>query len=491
MLDFAFGSIENFLIIISCLFLLSIGTSRLTSTVGIPALLVFLVIGMLFGSEGFGGIAFDDTNLARSLSIVALGFLLFDGGLGTDWPVIKRVLPQGILLSTVGIGISTVSLGFFAAYLLDLTLLEGLLIGAIASSTDAAAVFSILRGRSLSLRSRLRSTLELESGSNDPMAIFLTVGIISLIELPGQSSLALIPAFFQQMALGALFGWGAGYALQWLINRIHLEYDGLYPVLTCSMVALLYGLTTVLGGSGFLAVYLAGLVLGNTNFLHKRSLTAFHDGLSWMMQVTMFLLLGLLVFPSQLFLIGWQGLVISLFLLLIARPLSVFLSLHFSRMNIREKFFISWGGLRGAAPIILGTFPLLAALDNAELMFHLVFFIVLTSIIFQGTTLSLVARWLRLEIPAPRKRLAPLEFLPSRVTKNDLREFAVSKHSYAEGKSIVELELPDGVLVVLVERKDSLIVPRGGTVLEVGDLVICFADRDKVSDLYALFDGGE
>jgi len=491
MLDFAFGSIENLLIIVSCLFLLSIGASRLTSSIGIPALLVFLVIGMLFGSEGFGGIEFDDTNLARSLSIVALAFLLFDGGLGTDWPVIRRVLPQGILLSTLGVVVSTVALGLFAGHLLGLSLLEGLLIGAIASSTDAAAVFSILRGRSVSLRSRLKSTLELESGSNDPMAIFLTIGLITLIEAPAQSPWSLIPVFFQQMALGALLGWGAGYALQWLINRIHLEYDGLYPVLTCSMVGLLYGVTTVLGGSGFLAVYLAGLILGNTNFLHKRSLTAFHDGLSWLMQVTMFLLLGLLVFPSQLFVIGWQGLLVSLFLLFIARPLSVFLSLHLSRMNIREKIFVSWGGLRGAAPIILGTFPLLAGLEHAELMFHLVFFIVLTSIIFQGTTLSLVARWLKLEIPAPRKRLAPLEFLPSKVTRNDLREFPVTEESSANGKSIVELELPEGVLVVLVERNESLVVPRGGTILQAGDLVICFAERDKVSTLHALFDGGD
>ncbi|HSE84131.1 MAG TPA: potassium/proton antiporter, partial [Thermodesulfobacteriota bacterium] len=414
------ASIEHILLAASVLLLLSIIASKASDKLGIPALLLFLLIGMLAGSEGPGGIHFDDASVAQSLGVLALVFILFSGGLDTDWEGVRPVLWKGLTLSTLGVLITASIVGLFATIILDFSLLEGLLLGAVVSSTDAAAVFSVLRSRNVSLRGQLKPLLELESGSNDPMAVFLTIGFISLLTDPTASLINLIPMFIQQMALGTVIGYVFGKGVVYIINYLKLGYEGLYPVLTLALVLFVYGTTASLGGNGFLAIYLAGLVLGNNNFIHKRSLIRFHDGLAWLMQIAMFLTLGLLVFPSHIFPIVWIGLLVSAFLIFVARPVSVFVSLLPAKISLREKTMVSWVGLRGAVPIILATFPLLAEIPKADMIFNLVFFIVITSVLLQGTSIPLVAKWLGVDAPIPVKTRYPLEFEPTDSMRGEL-----------------------------------------------------------------------
>lgn len=335
-------SIEYVLVGGSLLLLISIIASKASSRLGVPALLLFLLIGMLAGSDGPGGIYFDDPRLAQSLGVVALTFILFAGGLDTDWESVRSVLWKGLSLSTLGALLTAVLVGWFATIALNFTWLEGLLLGAIVSSTDAAAVFATLRSKSVGLRGQLKPLLELESGSNDPMAVFLTVGFSRLLIDPTASVIDLVPMFIQQMALGAILGYVFGKGMILLVNRARLEYEGLYPVLTLALTLLTYGVTTSLGGNGFLAVYLAGLIMGNSDFIHKRSLMRFHDGIAWLMQIAMFLTLGLLVFPSRLPPVAGTGLLIAAFLMVVARPVSVLVTLLFARCSLREKLMVWW-----------------------------------------------------------------------------------------------------------------------------------------------------
>ncbi|PJF34662.1 MAG: potassium/proton antiporter, partial [Candidatus Thermofonsia Clade 1 bacterium] len=400
-------AVELVLIVVAALLLLSVFASKAAGLLGVPSLLLFLLLGMLAGSEGLGGIAFDDAALAQAIGVVALALILFAGGLDTDWEVVRPTLRSGLSLATLGVIITAILVGFFAHAFLNFGLLEGLLLGAILSSTDAAAVFAVLRGRGVHLRGKLEPLLELEAGSNDPMAIFLTIALTSLVAQPIRPISELFVLFIQQIVLGVLGGVLIGLLGLWLLNRLRLEYDGLYPVLTLALAMLTYGATAALGGSGFLAVYLAGLLLGNRDFIHKKSLTRFHDGMAWLMQITMFLSLGLLVFPSRLVPMAGMGLVVALFLMLVARPFSALVALLFSRFTLRERLMVGWVGLRGAAPIILATFPLLAGLPKADTLFHLVFFAVLASVLLQGPTIVPIARWLGVEAPQLRRQSAP------------------------------------------------------------------------------------
>lgn len=480
-------AIERILLAAAALLLISIIASKASGRLGFPVLLSFLAIGMLAGSDGPGGIYFDNAYIAQSLGVVALALILFAGGLDTDREKIRPVLRQGISLATLGVLLTAGLMACFARLALDLSWREGLLLGAIVSSTDAAAVFAELRSRSVRLRGRLEPLLELESGSNDPMAVFLTLGMIGLLTGASASFVDLIPMFFFQMGLGAAFGFAMGKGLTFVINRLRLEYEGLYPALTLSGALLTYGATASLGGNGFLATYLAGIVLGASDFIHKRSLIRFHDGLAWLMQIAMFLTLGLLVFPTRLVPIIGVGLLASAFLILVARPVSVFASLLLARLNAREKAMLSWVGLRGAAPIILATFPLLAGIPKAETYFNLVFFIVLTSSLLQGTTISLVARWLRVEAP-PRPRSQPvLEYEPPVVTSNDLIEVVTQPNSTAVHQRVMDLGLPEGALIALQVRGDETIAPGGGTVIEADDRLLIFARKDDHDRIQALF----
>ncbi len=394
---------DHWILAASVLLLLSIFAWKISNRLGIPALLLFLGIGMLAGSEGPGGIYFDNAAVAQAVGIVALAFILFAGGLNTQWKVIRPVLGGAVALSTIGVLLTTAVVAIFALVLLHVPFLEGLLLGGIISATDAAAVFSVLGARNLNLSGKLAPLLELESGSNDPMAVVLTIDFTNLLTNPHESILTLLLFFVQQMGIGIvaglLLGWGAIH----LISRFHLEEAALYPVLTITLVLLVYGLTATLGGSGFLAVYLLGILLGNSDVERVNRLTRFHDSLAWLMQIAMFLILGLLVFPSHLPAVFVSGLLITGVAIFLARPLSVLVTLLPMKMSLREKLFVGWVGLRGAVPIVLATFPLLVGQPQASILFDLVFFVVLASVLLQGTTVPFVAHWLKVITPADQQ----------------------------------------------------------------------------------------
>ncbi len=386
--------IEYVLLGASILLLLSVVGSLASARIGIPALILFLVIGMTAGSDGPGGIQFDYPWVAQSLGVLALSFILFAGGYDTDWHRTRPIIRKAVPLSTLGVVITAFLVGWFANLVLGFSWLEGMLLGSIVSSTDAAAVFAVLRSRGIKLRGHLKELLEVESGSNDPMAVFLTIGIIGLLQDASRSWADLVVIFLVQMSVGTIMGYGLGRIMVAIVDRIRLDYGGLYAVLSLSLVLFAYGITASVGGNGFLAVYLAGIHMGNSKFRHKRSLKGFHEGLAWLMQILMFLALGLQVFPSHLVPVLGGGLLLSVFLMVIARPVAIFSLLWWTSMPLSEQALVAWVGLRGAVPIILATFPLVAGLPQADLFFHLVFFIVLTSVLLQGTSIPLVARWL-------------------------------------------------------------------------------------------------
>lgn len=472
-------TIEDILLGASILLFLSILISKSLGRLGIPALALFLGVGMLAGSEGLGGIYFDDSRTAQSLGTIALTIILFSGGLDTRWDSTRPVLWRGITLSTLGVFITAMLVGLFATYVLRFSLLEGLLLGAIVSSTDAAAVFSILRTRNIGLKNNLRPTLELESGSNDPMAYFLTVSFTFLLTNEGSSIWSLVPMFFLQMTIGALMGIAMGRSMVWVINRIKLDQDGLYPALTLAMVVFTFAFTNVLNGNGFLAVYIAAVILGNRNFIHKRSLTRFYDGLAWLMQILMFLTLGLLVFPSHMLPVIGIGLLISLFLMFVARPVSVFISMAFFKSSLQDKVYVSWVGLRGAVPIVFATYPLLAGVEKSDMIFNVVFFIVLTSVMLQGTTIKLMADWLGLSEQESKLKKIQLGEDMGYDAGNELVELVLQEDSAAVGKSLVELQLPKTSLIVLIDRQGKFVTPNGATVLEAGDKLLVMVDNEE------------
>jgi cell volume regulation protein A len=478
-------TVELVLLIAAVLLIVSILATRASSQFGVPALILFLAIGMVAGSEGPGGIAFADYQLAQTVGVIALVYILFSGGLDTDWPAIRPVLIQGVMLANVGVLLSAVLVGVFAIWALQLGWKEALLLGAIVSSTDAAAVFSVMRDRAVNLKHNLEPLIELESGSNDPIAVFLTLGLTSLIMTPGGSLFDLVPSFLLQMALGAGGGCLLGLLMVWAINRVRLKQEGLYVVFTLGLTLLIYAATTLIGGNGFLAVYLAGIVVGNKNIVHKRSVLRFHDGIAWLMQIAMFLSLGLLIFPSQLLPVAGSGLLLALFLVFVARPLSVFGALFWFRRSFRELSMISWAGLRGAVPIVLATFPLLAGVPGSNLIFNVVFFIVLVSVLLQGLTIAQVARWLGVssdETPTQSTQT----FVPEVRLSSRLVEAIVPPESAFAGLALIEMGLPRGLLVVQVQRGNETIIPNGSTVLIAGDHLLLLATPDTLPALDAL-----
>jgi cell volume regulation protein A len=479
---------EHLLLAASVLLLVSVIASKTSGRLGVPALLLFLVIGMVAGSEGPGGIAFDDPHLAQTLGVLALALILFAGGADTDWKAVRPALWDALSLATVGVVLTAAALAAALALLLGYSFLKAFLLGAIVSSTDAAAVFAVLRARNVALRGRLKPLLELESGSNDPMAVFLTIAAMRLLMEPTVNLGAIALGFVVQMVLGAAAGYAIGRAMVWLANRIRLEYEGLYPVLTLALVLFIYGATTTIGGNGFLAVYVAGLVAGNSHFIHKRSVVRFHDGLAWLMQIIMFLALGLLVFPSRLLPVVAPGLVIAAVLIFVARPLAVLVVLLPSKMSLAEKLMVAWVGLRGAVPIVLATFPLVAGVPGADDLFNLVFFVVLTSVLLQGTLIPPIARWLGVEVSAaPHPLPADIPVVAS--ANATVREIPIPAGSRTVGKRILELGLPRGTLVALLKRGEHVIVPDGGTVIEEDDVVVLVAEERAHTAIDPLVEG--
>lgn len=460
--------IEQTMLVTASLLIISIIATRASSRFGVPALILFLALGMLAGSDGPGGIVFEDYFVAQAVGVVALVFILFSGGLDTDWPTIKPVLAEGLVLANLGVIISALLVGLFASWALGLSLIQGLLLGAIVSSTDAAAVFSVMRMRGVNLKHRLEPLIELESGSNDPIAVFLTVGLVGLINDPNQSVLGLVPAFLLQMALGAGGGYLLGRGMVLAVNWLRLKQEGLYVVFTVGMTLLIYAVVALAGGNGFLAVYVAGIVVGNANIVHKRSLLRFHDGVAWLMQVGMFLTLGLLVFPSQLPAVAGSGLLLALFLALVARPIGVAAALVWFRRAPRELLMVSWAGLRGAVPIVLATYPLLAGVPGAQLIFNLVFFIVVVSVLLQGISMAWVARLLGVNDVRPHSADSHT-FVPEVQLSSRIVEAVVPAGSSLAGRALIDLELPRGVLFVQIRREERVVIPDGATVIEPDD----------------------
>lgn len=384
------------LLVSSLLFFLSILAWKLSRWSGIPAVLLFLIIGMLVGSDGLGGIGFATAVLAQDIGIVALAFILFAGGLATEWPGVRPALGGALALSTLGLLVTAAIVAVCACIVLHFSFTEGFLLGTIASSTDAAAVFSVLEVRNLHLKERLLPLLELESSLNDPTAAFLTIGLTGLLTNQQESVGRIALLFIQQMGVGAIAGLSMGWAAIWLIDHLSLDVLGLYRVFTIALVLGTYGFTALLGGSGFLAVYLVGLFLGTSEAHRVHRLSYFHESLAWLMQIAMFLILGALVLPSRLLIVLGSGLLVTGVAIFLARPVGVLIALFPVKMSLQEKLFLGWAGLRGAAPIVLATFPLLAGLPKALYFFHLVFFVVLASVLLQGTTVPFVARSLLL-----------------------------------------------------------------------------------------------
>ncbi len=464
--------IDGLILFSGVVILLGIASSKLSARLGVPVLVLFLTLGMLAGSDGIGGIQFENYPLAHGIGTIALVLILFDGGLGTTWDAVRDVWKPSLSLATLGVAVTAIVVGAAAVLVLKFTWLEALMLGSIVGSTDAAAVFGVLRLGRVSLPNKLVATIEIESGSNDPMAIFMTIGCVELLTGERELGINLVGFFLTQMLVGAIVGIGMGTLAVRSVNRINLGAAGLYPVLVTSFCLLTFGLTAWLSGSGFLAVYLAGIVVGNRKLVFQRGIRMFHDAIAWLAQIIMFVMLGLLSEPSRLLGVGMYGLLIGAVLILVARPLAVLVSLLPFRFNWRELAFISWGGLKGAVPITLATFPLLFGAPKALLIFDVTFFVVVLSALVQGWSLPLAARLLKLEMPQPPSPPVTLEISSLRNIDSDIVDYTVTEESRASGRMVRELALPSGVVIALISRDDEIIPPQGNTLIQPGDHVI-------------------
>ena len=462
--------------------LTSVFASKISDRFGIPAILVFVSIGMLAGEDGPGGIRFDNAEVTNWLGTIALAFILFAGGLSTRWKIVRPIAARGIILSTVGVVLTALFVFLFAWLILSINFVTSMFLGAVISSTDAAAVFSILRSRNVSLKGDLRPLLEFESGSNDPMVVFLTACIIQFINTPDFGWQNIILLFPVNMGIGILVGVIVGKIAAFLFNRIKLMYDGLYPVLSTSLILLTFGAAEELMGNGFLAVYVCGIMLNGSNFAFKRSVEKFHDGLAWFMQITLFLCLGLLLNPSSLPAIAPLGILIALFLMVIARPIAVALCLWGAPFSAGERLLVAWTGLRGAVPIVLATFPLLAGYEESTFLFNTVFFIVLTSVLIQGTFLMPLARLLKVDEPLGESSLYSLELAREGRLQGETREIQVLPHMAIVGRTMADLVLPPNVLVLLIGRSDSFVIPRGHTHIKPFDTLVLFGEQGSLGE---------
>lgn len=483
-------NIEILLLAVSVLFFFSILAGKASSRFGVPALLLFLTVGMLSGSDGLG-IPFNNIHAAHAISTVALCIILFSGGMDTQFKEIKPVISQGVILATVGVLLTTIITGLLIWWIAGITtiastevgLLTSLLIAAIMSSTDSASVFSILRSRKLHLKNNLRPLLELESGSNDPMAYLLVITIVGLIQQDsGVNYWATGGILLMQLAVGGLLGYILGRLAVYFINRIHIGNDSLYPILVFTISIFIFSITYFARGNGYLAVYIAGLVIGNSKFVHKRSSLHFFDGLAWLSQLLMFLTLGLLVNPHELIPIIVPALIISFLMVFISRPLSVFLCLlPFRKMTTKDKAFISWVGLRGAVPIIFAIIPLAEELPEARFIFNIVFFCTLVSLLLQGTSLAPVAKWMGLVESVPESvEINREEEYAANELKSISTELFITDDIIKKGNRLMDLALPENAQVVMVKREHNFFVPTGSTILKDGDVLMVISDNQEL-----------
>jgi potassium/hydrogen antiporter len=474
---------SDLILLLGTLLLLGVLSAKISSRFGMPALVFFIIAGMILGRF----IYYDNAFITQWFGVLALVIILFEGGMQTDFRQIRPIIRPSLSLATIGVLLTAFVIGYFAHLILGVSLLEGMLFGSIVGSTDAAAVFSVLGGKNV--RSSLTSTLEAESGSNDPMAVFLTIMFIELIQSPETSIVGEILSFFWEMGFGLVLGLICGKLAVWLINKIHFETSSLYPVLAISSALFTYGVSSLTHASGFLGVYVMALVMGNSDLTYRRTILQFNQGFGWIMQILMFVLLGLLVFPEQLPSIIWQGLALSVLLMVVARPIGVFISLMFSQFNFTEKTLLSWAGLRGAVPIVLATYPLLAGIENGQLFFNVIFFVVLTSALIQGTTISPLAEKLGLTEIDKYAQPSIMELVATGRTQSEISHMTLTPRSKLINRQLQDIALPPSVLITAVLRNEDIVTPRGDTILLPGDKIYLLGPKDKREDIRRLFTG--
>lgn len=475
---------ENILLIGSVLIFSSILISKTGYRFGIPTLLLFLLVGMFFGSDGLG-LQFNSAEDAQFIGMMALSIILFSGGMDTKYQDIKPVLTPGIILSTVGVLLTTLLTGSFIFLLsewnrtnIELTLMASLLLAATMSSTDSASVFSLLRSQKMNLKENLRPMLELESGSNDPMAYMLTIVLIQIITSGSELNLALLGKdLLVQFLIGGSVGYAFGRFAVWLVNRIGLSNSSLYPILLLSLVFATFTITDLLKGNGYLAVYIAGVIVGNARLVYRKEINTFMNGLTWLFQIIMFLTLGLLVNPHEMLDVAVVALLIGLFMIFIARPVSVFACLlPFRHISNKARVFISWVGLRGAVPIIFATYPVIAHIEGSQQLFNTVFFITLLSLVVQGMSISSVARWLHLELPEEKEGNEFGVELPDEIDSK-LNDITLTDEMLTHGNRLKDMNIPKGTLVMLVKRGNEFIIPNGQVELQTGDKLLFISEN--------------
>ena len=487
-------STELILLIGSFLFFVSMLVGKAGHKFGVPVLLLFLFVGMAFGGDGFG-LKFENIQVAQAIGTVALTIILFSGGLDTKFSEIAPIIKEGVVLATLGVLLTALITGIFTWWLsekvflgLGMGLLSAMLLASTVSSTDSASVFGILRSKGLVLKNNLRPMLELESGSNDPMAYMLTITFISIINSGSNPNYLMVGGtILIQLVVGSLLGYFLGKVSVFIINRIRMDNVSLYPVLLLIVGIFIFAATYYLKGNGYLAVYIAGLVIGNSKFTHKRTSMNFMDGFAWMSQILLFLTLGLLVNPSELLPVLAPGILIALFMIFIARPLVVFLCLiPFNKVSLRSKTYVSWVGLRGAVPIIFAILPLAANVPGASTIFNIVFIITIVSLLFQGTTLPVIAKWLGLaEKPSNYRSFQDFDVEFAEEIKSVMTEIIISEETLQYGKNLMEMPLPDKTLAVMVKREDKFFVPTGQTELFIGDKLLVISDDEQaLKDTY-------
>ena len=474
----------NILLIGSILLFVSIVVGKTGYRFGVPTLLLFLMVGMAFGSDGLG-IQFHSAKEAQFIGMVALSIILFSGGMDTKFSDIKPILAQGIALSTLGVLLTALFAGLFIWWLSGMSwtnihfpLITSLLLASTMSSTDSASVFAILRSQKINLKHNLRPMLELESGSNDPMAYMLTVVLIQLTQSASMGIGGILSSFFIQFIVGAIAGYQLGKLAILMLNRLNIDNQSLYPILLLSFVFFTFSLTDLLGGNGYLAVYIAGMMVGNARIMHRKEINTFMDGLTWLFQIIMFLCLGLLVNPHEMIEVALVALLIGVFMIVIARPLSVFICMlpFGKKVTLKSRLFVSWVGLRGAVPIIFATYPVVEQVPGADAIFNIVFFITIVSLIIQGTTVSHMSRWLGLSMPMPKTGNDFGVELPEEIG-SDLRDLTVTAELLANGNTLKEMNIPKGTLVMIVKRGDAYLVPNGQLQLELGDKLLLISEK--------------
>lgn len=476
---------ENILLIGSILLFVSIVVGKTGYRFGVPALLLFLLVGMLFGSDGLG-LQFHNAKIAQFIGMVALSVILFSGGMDTKFKEIRPILSSGIVLSTVGVFLTALFTGLFIWYLSGMSwtnihfpLITSLLLASTMSSTDSASVFAILRSQKMNLKHNLRPMLELESGSNDPMAYMLTIVLIQFIQSDGMGTGNIIGSFIIQFLVGAAAGYILGKLAILILNKINIDNQSLYPILLLSFVFFTFAITDLLRGNGYLAVYIAGMMVGNHKITFRKEIATFMDGLTWLFQIIMFLMLGLLVNPHEMIEVAVVALLIGVFMIVIGRPLSVFLCLlPFRKITLKSRLFVSWVGLRGAVPIIFATYPVVANVEGSNMIFNIVFFITIVSLIVQGTSVSFVARLLHLSTPLEKTGNDFGVELPEEID-TDLSDMTITMEMLNEADTLKDMNLPKGTLVMIVKRGDEFLIPNGTLKLHVGDKLLLISEKNK------------